>query len=245
VFDVHSLYAHLLGVVDRRGRRYTLALILLLVVLAKLGGEDKPNGIAARVRARKAFLIKAFDLCRTQMPCANTYRAVLSEGVAAAEQGLHLLAAYLLGRGLVLMQVAVDGRENEITAAPRVLEMLDLQRKIVTGDALLAQRELSKQIVAAGGDYLWTVKDNQPQLRADSQHPFEPDVQLTKGFNTGPTDFHTARTVTTGHGRIETRTLTASSLLNPSSDWPGLGQVFKLERETRLLARGLIRREVV
>jgi hypothetical protein len=67
-------------------------------------------------------------------------------------RGLHLLAAYLPGAGVVLFQVAVDTKTNEITAAPKVLKVLDLQGKIVTGDAMFAQRALSLLIVQAGGD---------------------------------------------------------------------------------------------
>lgn len=285
VFDVHSLYAHLLTLHDRRqrrGRRYELALILLVVVLAKFAGEDKPRGIAEWARARAALLVEAFGLPRPTLPCANTYRLTLSQIVTADElqahvqgflahlprpgpgahlaldgktvrgtiapgdsRGLHLLAAYVPAQGLVLRQVAVDGKENEISAAPRVLDGLDLQGKIVTGDAMLAQRSLSAQVVAAGGDYVWTVKDNHPTLRADITELFEPTAPLAKGFNTGPTDFRRAQTVGTSHGRIETRTLIASSLLGDLHDWPGLAQVFRLERTAHLVAQATTRHEVV
>jgi len=76
---------------------------------------------------------------------------------AGQTRGLHLLAAFLPGAGWVLMQVEVDGKENEIKAAPRLLQCLDLRGKIVTGDALLAQRDLSVQIVEQGGAYVWAV----------------------------------------------------------------------------------------
>jgi predicted transposase YbfD/YdcC len=171
----------------------------------------------------------------------KTIRGTIPSGES---HGLHLMAAYVPAQGRVLRQVVVDGKENEISAAPRVLEKLDLQGKIVTGDALLAQRTLSRQVVAAGGDYVWTVKDNQPTLHADIAELFKPTAPLAKGFNTGPTDFRHAHTVGTGHGRIETRTLTASSLLGELHDWPGLAQVFRLERTTRLVARGTTRHEV-
>jgi len=160
-------------------------------------------------------------------------------------RGLHLLAAYLPGAGIALLQVEVDPRTSEIGAAPQVLKMLDLQGKIVTGDALLAQRELSLIIGQAGGDYVWTVKDNQPRLRQDIELRFAPDVTLVPGFNTGPTDFRTARTVNSGHGRIEIRTLVTSSALKETSDWPYLEQVFKLERESRIRVSGVVRRDVV
>ena len=160
-------------------------------------------------------------------------------------RGVHLLAAYLPGLGVVLFQVAVDTKTNEIGAAPQVLNMLDLQGKIVSGDALFAQRGLSLLIVQAGGDYVWTVKDNQSQLKTEIEQLFADDQRCGPGFSPAPTDFAIARTVNSGHGRIETRTLTTSSLLAQTSDWPGAQQVFKLERQTELVARGQQRGEVV
>jgi hypothetical protein len=86
---------------------------------------------------------------------------------AGQTRGVHLLAAFLPGEGWVMAQVEVGMKENEIPAAARVLKCLNLQGKIITGDALLAQRELSRQIVEAQGNYVWTVKANQPQLCQD------------------------------------------------------------------------------
>jgi predicted transposase YbfD/YdcC len=159
-------------------------------------------------------------------------------------RGLHLLAAYLPGVGVVLFQVAVDTKTNEIGAAPQVLQMLDLQGKIVSGDAMFAQCSLSLLIVQAGGDYLWTVKDNQSQLKTDIELLFNNDQRCVPGFSPAPTDFATARTVNTGHGRIETRALTTSSLSAETCQWPGAQQVFKLERKTEIAACGQTRAEV-
>lgn len=285
VFDVQSLYAHLLGVVDRRGRqgrRYELALILVALVLAKMAGEDNPSGMAAWARARQALFVAVFRLKRPRMPGHQTYRRTLKSAVRPDDleravsaylqawpevgqavrltldgktvrgtiafgdsRGVHLLAAYLPGLGVVLFQVAVDTKTNEIGAAPQVLNMLDLQGKIVSGDALFAQRGLSLLIVQAGGDYVWTVKDNQSQLKTEIEQLFADDQRCGPGFSPAPTDFAIARTVNSGHGRIETRTLTTSSLLAQTSDWPGAQQVFKLERQTELVARGQQRGEVV
>jgi predicted transposase YbfD/YdcC len=159
-------------------------------------------------------------------------------------RGVHLLAAYLPGVGVVLFQVAVDTKTNEIGAAPQVLKMLDLQGKIVSGDAMFAQRALSLMIVQAGGDYIWTVKDNQSQLKTDIEQLFDNDQRCVPGFSPAPTDFVTARTINSGHGRIETRRLTTSSLLAESCDWPGVAQVFKLERKTEIVARSQQRAEI-
>ncbi len=144
-------------------------------------------------------------------------------------QGQHLLAAYLPTEGWVLFQVEVDGKENEISAAPRVLKTLDLRGKIVTGDAMFAQRKLSLQIIEAGGDYVWTVKDNQATLRQDIEVLFQPE-KTVKGFSAGVKDFRTAQTIEKNHGRLERRMLTVSAALKEHLDWPGSEQVFKLER---------------
>ena len=141
------------------------------------------------------------------------------------------------------MQVAVAGKENEISAAPRLLRCLDLRGKLVMGDALLIQRELSIQIVDAGGEYVWAVKGNQPQLRQEIDELFEtPPSGARHGSSTA--EFQSARMVNKGHGRLEERTLTTSSLLNDYTDWPRLAQVFKLERRVTRLKDGSQREEV-
>ncbi|MCL5275110.1 MAG: ISAs1 family transposase [Chloroflexi bacterium] len=94
---------------------------------------------------------------------------------ASKPDGDYPLAAYMPGAGVVLMQVVIKAGESELTVAPEVLKVLDLQGKVVTGDALFAQRNLSIQIVEAGGDYAWKVKGNQPTLERDIARVFEPD----------------------------------------------------------------------
>ncbi len=163
---------------------------------------------------------------------------------AGQTHGRHLLAAYLPAEGWVLYQVEVASKENEISAAPRVLKCLDLRGKVVTGDAMFAQRELSQQIVDAGGDYVWTVKDNQSTLRQDIALLFQPE-QPVKGFGAALQEFRTAQTVNKGHGREERRTLTASTELQGYLDWPTAAQVFKLERHIKRTADGKTSTEVV
>jgi predicted transposase YbfD/YdcC len=107
---------------------------------------------------------------------------------------------------------------------------------VVTGDALLAQRSLSIQIVEAGGDYLWRIKDNQPTLRAEIELLFAPEL-VQAGWSVPAVDFTSARTVDAEHGRLEERIITVSSLLSEYSDWPYLAQVFKLERRVTLAGK--------
>ena len=143
--------------------------------------------------------------------------------------GEYLLAAYLPGEGVVLMQVLIKAGEGELTVAPTLLKALDLQGKVVIGDALFAQRNLSIQIVQAEGDYVWKVKDNQKTLEADIARVFAPEPEAIPGFSSPKQDFRSYTHTSAGHGRIETRTLTTSSLLKGYSDWPYLEQVFKYD----------------
>jgi hypothetical protein len=88
--------------------------------------------------------------------------------------GLHLVAAYAHGAQAVLAQLRTGGKGQELAAAQQVLAQVPLTDRLVTGDALLAQREVCTQVTAAGGDYLFPVKDNQPHLRADLAAAFSP-----------------------------------------------------------------------
>ena len=107
------------------------------------------------------------------------------------------------------------------------------------------QRQISLQIGTAGGHYLWTVKANQPQLLQDLHDWFDTDVTLIPGMGYPAKDFRSAIITNKGHGRVEVRTLTASSQLNDFLDWPFLQQVFRLERKTTVQKSGQIRCQVV
>jgi predicted transposase YbfD/YdcC len=158
--------------------------------------------------------------------------------------GLHLLAAYMPGEGIVLVQMEVEkDKENEIVVAPKLLQCLDLRNKVVIGDAMHTQRQLSTQIVEAGGDFVWIVKDNQANTRKAIEQLFAPETSLP-GLGCPAMDFESAQTIEKQAGRIEIRTITVSSLMNDYLDWPYLGQVFKLERQFITLATGKVEIEV-
>jgi predicted transposase YbfD/YdcC len=155
---------------------------------------------------------------------------------AGQSRGVHLVAAYLPNQGVVLAQLAVDCKENEIVAVPKLLKQLDLTGMVVVGDAMQAQRELSIQVVEAQqGDYMWFVKENQKTLYADLEQLFAPPA-LAPGWSDPGTDFTTATTVEKGHGRLEERTITVSRMLHDYANWPYLDQGFRLER--RVTQRG-------
>lgn len=157
--------------------------------------------------------------------------------VAGQEAGDHVVSIYDVANHRVIAQTTVDTKENEIVAAPRILEEVSVAGKIVTGDAIHTQRAFSEQIVAQGGHYLWPVKENQPQLYQDIQRLFTPK-QPKPGFGKMPDDFLSASTLDRGHGRIEKRTIQTSTLLNDYLDWPSVGQVYRLERHFCWVRRG-------
>jgi hypothetical protein len=88
--------------------------------------------------------------------------------------GLHLVAAYAHQVQAILAQVPTVGKGQELAAAKQVLAQVPLAGRVVTGDALLTQRDVCTQIVAAGGDYLFPVEENQPALRVSLERAFSP-----------------------------------------------------------------------
>jgi predicted transposase YbfD/YdcC len=278
LFDVGSLCAHLSRVKDgrkARGKRYPLVTLLVLLVLAKLCGQDTPEAMADWAQQHREALVHLLRLKRASMPHATTLGRVLRKAIVpeeferemqayfarqpavlraqqvcldgkqirgteavAGEGNVYLLGAYLPGAGVMLLQAELAAGEGELSVAPRVVAALDLRGKVVSGDAAFTQRSLSAQIIQAHGDYVWKVKDNQPTLLADIQLLFQPPAPPLPGFNNPAPDFRTVREITCGHGRVETRTLTASSLLQGQSDWPGLAQVFKLTCHTLIKKTG-------
>jgi predicted transposase YbfD/YdcC len=266
-FDRGSVYDRLCKLTDLRGvngRRYRLETVLMIVIMAKLCGEDTPLAIAEWAKHRQEELVKLLGLSRPSLPSHHTYRRILAHKVYAEEvermvgeynqQGKHgdvyamdgkavrgmrkkdeegheyLLSIYDVAQAKVLAQVEVGRKENEITKAPKALKLVEIAQKVVTGDALHTQRGFSAQVVEAHGAYLLPVKENQPQLYKNIQSLFAPEYPKP-GFGKIQTDFLTAQKVNKGHGRIELRTITTSEMLNTYAAWPGLAQVYRLERQ--------------
>lgn len=156
------------------------------------------------------------------------------------QRGDYMLAAYLPEQELVIAQVAVGNKENEIVGAPKLVKAIDLHGKILTADAMHTQKGLSRQVVEDGGDYLFPVKENQKHLLEAIKRLFAPDPPKP-GFGKIQNDFETdAWQGKPKHGRLEIRILTSSCLLNDYVDWPYLGQVYKLERHFSWIYKGAI-----
>lgn len=155
---------------------------------------------------------------------------------ASGKAAIHMVSAWAGEHAMVFGQLATEARSNEITALPRLLEMLDLKGLTVTIDAMGCQKAIAGQIVDKGGDYVLAVKDNQPGLHADVQRVFEQAAgRGGNGWGSRGHDVHVE--VDKGHGRIERRTTTitwdAAWVFNTSAwaGWRGMGCLVEVRRE--------------
>ncbi len=140
---------------------------------------------------------------------------------ASGTSALHMVSAWASGQRLVLAQVAVDAKSNEITAMPKLLEMLSLRGMIITADAMHCQRDTAARIIEGGGDYAPALKGNQGNL-SDDVRTFlnDPEIEADRHAH-----------VDGGHGRVEVREATVSTdigWLNERHEWPGLKAIAKI-----------------
>lgn len=146
---------------------------------------------------------------------------------------LHLVSTWAAENRLVLGQIAVDDKSNEITAIPLLLDLLDLNGCIVTMDAMGCQTAIANQIVQRGGNYVLALKGNQPTLYADVQTLFA-DARAAQHPEYGMTS---ATEMVMGHGRVETRTAyvisdpAALASLNEGHRWRDLASVALIEAQ--------------
>ena len=195
-----------------------------------------PNGIPSHDTFERVFERldpQAFQACFSQWVQALAQTLGLghiaidgkslrhSGNAAKGWRPLHLVSAWASQVHLSLGQVTVEQKSNEITAIPRLLELLDVHGALVTIDAMGCQKEIAKQIVAGGGDYVLTVKDNQPNLLVDIQESL---TQALDGNGQGHScDSYEATEF--GHGRKETRSyfiLTHPEGIRNQEAWQGL-----------------------
>ncbi len=166
-----------------------------------------------------------------------------------AKAPIHMVSAFAARQRLVLGQIKVTDKSNEITAIPRLLKLLAIEGAIVTIDAIGCQREIAQAIVNKKADYVLALKGNQGSLRDD----VELFVNEQKATHFANTPVSQDTTVDGDHGRIETRTTTVIhdvEWLQERHNWPGLNAVVmvessreisgKIERETRFYITSLV-----
>jgi predicted transposase YbfD/YdcC len=141
-----------------------------------------------------------------------------------ARSALHMISAWCCDKRLVLAQIATNAKSKESAAVLKLLDFLSLKGTIVTTDALNCQREIARQIVEKGGDYVLALKANHRALHADvGQLLDDPRYETADKHATADSD----------HGRVETRTSLVSTEiegLQKRHRWPGLAAVGKVIR---------------
>ncbi len=146
---------------------------------------------------------------------------------------LHMVSAWSATNGLVLAQQATEAKSNEITAIPKILEVLELKGCIVTIDAMGCQKAIAEQIVERDGDYVLALKGNQSKLAEAVEEMFiDADAADYAGW---PMDFY--ETTERGHGRVETRrywTLTSVERIPQAGDWVKLNTMGRVQSERRV-----------
>lgn len=125
-----------------------------------------------------------------------------SHGAKHRTNPLHLVSAWATRQGMTLGQVAVDSKSNEITAIPKLLEMLELSGAIISIDAMGCQKEIAGKIIKGGGDYVLAVKDNQPKLHEAIQNFF---LQCHENNSFSEHACRQYTTVDRSRGRLERR----------------------------------------
>jgi predicted transposase YbfD/YdcC len=202
---------------------------------------ELPEGIPSHDTFRRVFqavcpqalqrcLIEWLQGVRQAAPAAGEVVAIDGKTLrrtfdrAQSLGALHLVSAWATANGLTLGQVAVGAKSNEITAIPRLIELLDLKGCVVTIDAAGCQKDIAAQIVAKEADYVLALKGNQPTLYEQVSDYFL--GQLEKEGPDRKLRHHSE--VEEGHGRSETRetfVAPATKEMVASGAWPGLATV--------------------
>ena len=120
---------------------------------------------------------------------------------ATSKSAIHMVSAWATANQTSLGQVVVDAKSNEITAIPKLLEMLEISGCLVTIDAMGCQTQIAQKIIDGKADYVLHVKDNQPTLRQGITDFF--NEQLEDDF--ARTRVRRYETADKGHGRVEAR----------------------------------------
>lgn len=204
-----------------------------------------PNGIPSHDTVSRLFA--RLEPSKLQECFVSWVKAIakLSEGEVIAIDGksvrhsydkgkgkgaIHMVSAWASENRLALGQVKVTDKSNEITAIPKLLDILDIQGCIVTIDAMGAQKEIAKQIIEQDADYVLSLKGNQGNLHEDVQQLF--DWASKTDFKDIEHEVH--QTIDKGHGRIEKRRyylLADVEHLVDADQWKGLKRVGMIESE--------------
>jgi len=200
---------------------------------------ELPNGIPSDDTFRRvisALQPKEFEACfqRWTKAVSNNHSDIIaidgktlrrSHNNADGKSAIHIVSAWACENKMVFGQVATDEKSNEITAIPRLLEMLVLDGSVVTIDAMGCQKKIAKKIKESNGDYIFSLKGNQGTMHEEVK--LFMDDAITNG---GDYDYN--HTTDGGHGRVEIRKVWYSQdiqWMQDRKDWLGLSSLIAVE----------------
>jgi predicted transposase YbfD/YdcC len=198
-------------------------------VFARLNPEQFQTCFLSWVQA-------VFEVTHGQVIAIDGKKLRHSYDKTLGREAIHMVSAWAATNELVLGQVKVYDKSNEITAIPALLALLDITGCIVTIDAMGCQTEIAHQIIDQGGDYLLAVKENQGNLHDDIAFFF--DLAQQNGFAQVTHTYH--KTVNGGHGRLEKRQCWAISgedslsFLRNYGNWSQLQTIVMIQSERHL-----------
>jgi len=237
-----------------QGRRHDLPLLLTLAILALCCGHLSYEAMEEWCQNYQQELKTQVPFLSGHMPDATTFHRVfaridvkvlesvlgewlqavtplrIGEGIALDGKsihgaGIHLVSAFAHIAQTVLFEQGTDIKGKELVVVPEVIKKITIKDRIVTGDALFAQKTLCEVITDKEGGYVFRVKGNQDTL--------EKDIRLFFAEPPFGAAIETYTTVNRWKGRIEKRTMQISNGLVSYLSWPGLNQVWKLTKEIK------------
>lgn len=192
-------------------------------------------------------IIKEIDTQKLHIVFCDWMKSVVSElsGVIAIDgktarrtrdkfkRPLHVVSAFSHECGLVMGQLACEEKSNEITAIPKLLDMLEINGCIVTIDAMGMQKDIAKKIISKNADYILSLKENQRKLYRDVKLYLD-DIRNDSDV-VNSSNYH--RTIEKGHGRIESRTCVICEeigWLNDKEAWSGINGIGAIYSEVEV-----------
>lgn len=169
--------------------------------------HDRFNAILAAIKPAEfekcllSWIAALHEITEGQVVAIDGKTLRRSFDTANGKSAIHMVSAWATANNISLGQVVVDAKSNEITAIPKLLQILEISGCLVTIDAMGCQTEIAREIVDAGADYVLAVKGNQPTLHEGIQEFF--NGHLEDDFAHTPVRRH--ETTEKGHGREETR----------------------------------------
>jgi len=165
--------------------------------------HDRFNHVLARIRPDEfekcllSWITQLHEISAGQLVAIDGKTLRRSYDRGSSQSAIHMVSAWATANQLSLGQVVVDEKSNEITAIPKLLQMLEIKGSLVTIDAMGCQVRIAEEIVAQGADYVLTVKGNQPTLHAGIVEHFDQQAESDEAF-VGVLEHHTSEK---SHGR--------------------------------------------